>query len=183
MASDHRTGATDDETTRYDGAPDTARTPAEPWPFTGAGRFTDYRRFHYGNSARSREADARTRTGDPFITRERRVRDARPRAGTISLEIGLFRDHYRGRACPRVPELTYPFRTSNATREQMSNRRDPRPGSTPHSICSQGRTASEALWSRGRLGSGVRTSFDVPPEAVRLLGGRSLARSFASTRA
>jgi hypothetical protein len=28
------------------------------------------------------EADARTRTGDPFITRERQVRDARPRAGT-----------------------------------------------------------------------------------------------------
>jgi hypothetical protein len=29
------------------------------------------------------EADARTRTGDPFITRERQVGDARPRAGTI----------------------------------------------------------------------------------------------------
>ena len=28
------------------------------------------------------EADARTRTGDPFITRERQVRDGRPRAGT-----------------------------------------------------------------------------------------------------
>src|SRR5918999_5314454 len=28
------------------------------------------------------KADARTRTGDPFITRERRVRDARPLAGT-----------------------------------------------------------------------------------------------------
>jgi hypothetical protein len=31
---------------------------------------------------KSDEADARTRTGDPFITRERRVRDARPREGT-----------------------------------------------------------------------------------------------------
>jgi hypothetical protein len=28
------------------------------------------------------KADARTRTGDPFITSERRVRDARPLAGT-----------------------------------------------------------------------------------------------------
>jgi hypothetical protein len=31
---------------------------------------------------RSRRADARTRTEDPFITRERRVRDGRPLAGT-----------------------------------------------------------------------------------------------------
>jgi hypothetical protein len=31
---------------------------------------------------KSGRADARTRTGDPFITRERRVRDARPLAGT-----------------------------------------------------------------------------------------------------
>src|SRR5918996_2185494 len=38
------------------------------------------------------KADARTRTGDPFITRERQVRDARPlagRAATFSPEIGL----------------------------------------------------------------------------------------------
>src|SRR5215203_6169674 len=31
---------------------------------------------------KSEEADARTRTGDPFITRERQVGDARPRPGT-----------------------------------------------------------------------------------------------------
>jgi hypothetical protein len=32
--------------------------------------------------SRAFRADARTRTGDPFITRERQVRDARPLAGT-----------------------------------------------------------------------------------------------------
>jgi hypothetical protein len=35
-----------------------------------------------GNPASEERADARTRTGDPFITRERRVRDTRARAGT-----------------------------------------------------------------------------------------------------
>src|ERR671919_3229689 len=33
-------------------------------------------------SCKKGEADARTRTGDPFITREKQVRDGRPRAGT-----------------------------------------------------------------------------------------------------
>jgi hypothetical protein len=34
------------------------------------------------NPCKSAKADARTRTGDPFITRERRVRDRRPFTGT-----------------------------------------------------------------------------------------------------
>src|SRR5918996_6253195 len=34
------------------------------------------------NPAKWPKADARTRTGDPFITREKQVRDGRPRAGT-----------------------------------------------------------------------------------------------------
>jgi hypothetical protein len=40
------------------------------------------RHVYDGNVLRMGRADARTRTGDPFITRERRVRDGRPRAGT-----------------------------------------------------------------------------------------------------
>ncbi len=43
-------------------------------------------RFSVANAeetpAKAAKADARTRTGDPFITREGRVRDARPFAGT-----------------------------------------------------------------------------------------------------
>ena len=65
------------------------------------------------------KADARTRTGDPFITRERRVRDGRPLCGHARHDLAgnqaLPSDHYRGRACPRVPEFSYPFRTRDAT--------------------------------------------------------------------
>ena len=64
--------------------------------------------------SRDFQADARTRTGDPFITRERQVRDARPlagRAATFSPEIGLFHGPRSGRPCPLVRGLTYPFCT------------------------------------------------------------------------
>jgi hypothetical protein len=39
------------------------------------------------------------------------VRDARARAGTFLLDIKRFHGLDEGRACPRVPYLTYPFCT------------------------------------------------------------------------
>ena len=49
------------------------------------------------------EADARTRTEDPFITRERRVRDARPRAGTRGHVLAGVRPFERVGGGTRVP--------------------------------------------------------------------------------
>ena len=55
-----------------------------------------------------RESRHRTRTGDPFITRERRVRDARPLAGT-SGHVYAANDPFlrlsSGRTCLLVPAL------------------------------------------------------------------------------
>jgi hypothetical protein len=62
--------------------------------------------------ANGTKADARTRTGDPFITRERRVRNARTRSsarGHVLAGSGQFPDLEGGRACPPVPALTHPF--------------------------------------------------------------------------
>src|SRR5688500_3467790 len=63
----------------------------------------------------SGEADARTRTGDPFITRERRREGrsstpghSRARSRWTFEGLGTLDS---GRACPVVPEFTYPFCT------------------------------------------------------------------------
>src|SRR5918994_5440790 len=53
--------------------------------------------------SRTFQADARTRTGDPFITRERRVRDARPRAGTRGHVLAGVRPFERVGGGTRVP--------------------------------------------------------------------------------
>src|ERR687892_1908571 len=55
------------------------------------------------NPAKWPKADARTRTGDPFITRERRVRDARPRAGTCGHVLAGVRPFERVGGGTRVP--------------------------------------------------------------------------------
>jgi len=60
------------------------------------------------------QADARTRTGDPFITRERQVRDTRPREGTRGHVFPGNRavsPLLQWTGVPAWPELTYPFCT------------------------------------------------------------------------
>src|SRR5918996_6475820 len=107
-------------------------------------------------------ADARTRTGDPFITRGRRLRDGRPRAGTRGhvlagnwavLELlGWTRVPARARA--HVPVL-YPRCVVNSVGEEKPARLDE--GHAGSSEISDGRARRDRwLVPRGRVSRASR---------------------------